>query len=109
MALVTYADGSTREVKNLGWLLRNTDIAYYVIVEEGPIRKHGAHLRVLIDPAQKTYEKRPLRYDTLFADRSVLHRFLDRPSLQGLLVYWFGVPYEIGGPEYRRIDPNPIR
>lgn len=109
MALVTYRDGSTKEVRNLGWLLRNTDILDHVVVEEGPIRKHGAHLRVFISHTQQTYAKPPLRFDTVFASREVLHRFLDRPSLQGLTVYWFGEPHIIGTPEYRDIDPNPIR
>lgn len=108
MALITYLDDTTKEVKNLGWMLSNTDIIDFIEINEGPLRRYGAHLRVWIRRDQTKYAKAPLRYDTLFSSRELLHRFLDRPSLRDLEVVWFGDHYTIGSPEYRALDANPI-
>lgn len=83
-----------REVKNLGWLLRNWKDVQRITVEplETPL---GGEARLTC------YLNNGQRYLTDFASRCVLRRFLDRPVFRGLVVTWDSKLYVIGADDYR--------
>lgn len=73
-----------KEVKNLGWLLRN-----WKNVKE--FRVYTQNLTNPADDAILTAEMRDGRiYETGFADKIILNRFLRRPVFYALVVVWDG-------------------
>ena len=82
-ANVVYPDGKVKEVKNLGYMLRNwsmiTDI--HVTSFEGAV---DADAFVSVD------FKDGRTYTTGYMDKGILRRFLDRPVFRGLTCNWFG-------------------
>lgn len=93
------SDGPVRSVKNLGWLLRNwKDVSRFEVTRDPTGYSNAlltAHLR---DGGF---------YRTMFMDRGVLIRFLDRPVFRGVAVVvtlpGLGFTGKIGDDAYRAI------
>ena len=105
-SVVRNADGSTREVKNLGWLLRNWKRAEGFAWYWEPARYGGSNGLFLAEMSGGQ------AYETDFADFTVFLRWIDRPVFRGLHVRvhagrapaWAGGiegDFVIGSPEYR--------
>lgn len=79
-----YTRSNGKKVKNLGWLLRN-----WKNVKE--FRVYTQNLTNPADDAILTAEMLDGRvYETGFADKITLNRFLRRPVFYGLVVVWDG-------------------
>ncbi len=99
-AIVVTADGTIeRRVRNLGWLLRHSSDVLHPIqgvgftVETwrygaaGP--RAGGYLPVVKhDPVLIAHLSDSRAYACKWADRSVLHAWLDRPSFRGYSIDW---------------------
>jgi hypothetical protein len=93
-ANVVYPDGATREVKNLGYMLRNwKEIEAIQVTTFEPDALEG---RTFCDAFMSVDFTDGRIYTTGFMSREVLARFLDRPVLRGLPVNWFGHECKIG-------------
>lgn len=87
---VTDPRGRIRQVKNLGWLLRNWQSIEEIIILPPPKRleKHWdvmMHVRMSDDSM----------FETPWADRSVLWSWLDRPILRDVALCWMGQDMKI--------------
>jgi hypothetical protein len=91
--------GKSKQVKNLGRLLKNWQRVKYFVVHK-PVRgEYG-----LTSAAFDAHLKDGSIYYTPFASLYVLHGWLDRPVFRGLSVVWIdNETYEIGSPQYRAI------
>jgi hypothetical protein len=93
-ANVVYPDGTVKQVKNLGYMLRNWKMIEAIQVcdfeaEAGePQRNCDAFMSVDFKDGRI--------YTTGFMDRGILARFLNRPVLRGLPVNWFGHECTVG-------------
>lgn len=86
-ALILHPSGGLKEVKNLGWLIRNArDHDSFIVERVG----RGAMLRCLMQ------DKR--WYETFWHDPNVLWDWLNRPSLRGSDLDWMGFETIVGGP-----------
>ncbi len=88
-ANVVYPDGTVREVKNLGYMLRHWKEIDAIQVtnfepEAGRPKGYNADAFMSVD------FKDGRIYTTGFMSKEVLRRFLDRPVLRGLPLNWFG-------------------
>jgi len=94
---VLRSDGSRREVKNLGWLLKHrAEVAHFNVRTEktlpaGTVGRFGAILTAQIGKGDGA-----LTYRTEFNSRDILRDFLSRPSWRGLRCYWDDQPETIG-------------
>jgi hypothetical protein len=101
-ATVTYANGTTRQVKNLGWLLRHWKNVEQIQVSAPWTNAEG---RLVVILGQSCAH---MSYDTLFMSRAVLHNFLDRPVFRGVPVDWLGITCKVGDKVYKGllvVDP----
>lgn len=82
MATVTKADGSQRQVKNLGWLVRNALFIDRILIEPDPAESTGCILTASLGRGAETYR-------VVFASRRVCWDWLrSRRSLVGVWVRW---------------------
>lgn len=110
MATLTQGTRVT-QVKNLSWLLRNWKCINGFIVREHsskvldvPGEQYDAYLVAYGERVNGfTCRKETVLYETDFADKGVLAKFLDRLTFQNLHVSWFGTPLLIGTEEYRKV------
>lgn len=80
--VVVRPDGSHRYVKNLGWLLRHASEVSWVHVHK-PVIDIGGYNAVLTAGTRDGQV-----YAILFADKSILEDWLDRPSLSHVRPIW---------------------
>ncbi len=102
MSKVISPDGTEKEVRNLGWLLRHDeDVEWFEVHQYYQYYgdRHGVW-----DCTFCAHLKDGRRFVTEFASRGVLWEWLDRPKFQCLPVLWFGAVVPAGGLEYYRPD-----
>jgi hypothetical protein len=82
------ADSSkSREVKNLGWLLRHwQDVEYFAVRRIGARRRETCSCSVVLIAQLRDGRT----YETHYADASILRDWLHRPVFIGLTVWWLG-------------------
>ena len=81
-AQIIYTDGSTKPVKNLGWLLRNWKWVKQFTIINHPEINFGCQPDCVLTAHLKDGRK----YETGFMSHSLLRHFLDRPVFRGLLI-----------------------
>ena len=84
-SIVVYPDGTVREVKNLGYMLRN-----WRMIEAIQVSDFEAEVGCACDAFMSVDFKDGRIYTTGFMDKEILRRFLDRSIFRGLPCYWFG-------------------
>jgi hypothetical protein len=90
-AKVVYPDGKVREVKNLGYMLRNWKQIESIVVSKFELQEAMKILGYQHCEAFMSVHFSDGRiYTTGFMSKEVLRRFLYRPVLRGLPLNWFG-------------------
>ncbi len=93
-----YVNGAYKEVKNLGWLLRN-----WTRVEKFEV-KLARQADEMTDAVLIAHLEDGQFYSTLYASLEVLKDWLNRPIFRGLPVAWpNGQTVSIGSPEFRTL------
>jgi hypothetical protein len=92
MESIVRRNGKVRVVKNLGWLLRNwKKVESFIVMTK---KDGGAELVAVLCSPYWTYE-------TPFAYKGILRKFLDRPVFRGLIAEWDAEKVQIGSKEWR--------
>jgi len=97
MSIVQHPDGTQREVRNLGWLLRHRWEVTSLNVTHPADPENAAQLCAVLNDGR--------RYVTDFASLQVLWRWLHRPSMRYVPLSWFG-RYYLGGVDSSPRDRN---
>lgn len=87
---VTYANGSVKEVRDLGYVLRNAN-AIKDIQVNAILPTQGNWVDVL---TVSFHDGRV--YSTVWADKKVLYQWLNRRVLRGIPLMWYGEEEIIG-------------
>lgn len=95
MAFVFYANGKSKTVKNLGWLLAHSSEAESFQVATGLVGRFGKGEGLL---NAKCGDK---KFSTSWASDKRMLIWLDRPVFQGLPIEVDGHNYIIGSDDYR--------
>lgn len=92
MPLVFYPDGTTKEVKNLGYLLRNWKVVDRFEAYSSDDKGYTT-LRAIMNDGRI--------YEVDFAAKNVLWNWLKRPVFLGVPLNWFGKEHIISKGGYR--------
>lgn len=100
MSIITYQNGKQKQVKNLGWLLRNwQDVESFCFV-------YNPNTKTVCDGELIAWLKNGVKYSTDFASFNVCVDWLDRPIFKGKELLIHNLPlgtvssYRIGWEEY---------
>lgn len=94
-----------KPVKNLGWLCRHWQHVNYFIVGRPDYRVTVGDFDCRLEAHCTLPNGQIVDYVCNFADRKVLHTWLNRPVFEGMNLNWFGQRCTVGDSVYIALRP----